>query len=248
MLSNLRPEVETIVLDAVRSVSRQIAAALGDRQGLGAVHIVAHGAAGKVMFVAGEWSAATLREENEELAAIGHALESDGELRLWSCETGLGPAGAQFLEALAETTGANVTATTSPVGAAALGGSWELATRARGVAPQPPLTGRGLKVYAGLLAGVYRIVSGDVPHDPAENVTYVVVNSTDKRVVATFSLPGHANIPKFSITITVPSAAETYEAGRLDEHSKFIPANFTISETSPFSTGLKSAREARHGA
>ena len=96
--------------------------------------------------------------------------------------------------------------------------------------------------------GVRRIVSGDVPHDPAENVTYVVVNSSDKRVVATFSLPGHANIPKFSITVTVPNATETYEAGRLDEHGNFIPANFTISENSPPSTGPMNAGEARHGA
>ena len=95
-------------------------------------------------------------------------------------------------------------------------------------------------------AGFYRIISGDVPHDPAENVTYVVVNSRDKRVVATFPLPGHANIPKFSITVTVPSGTETYEAGRLDEHGKFIPGNFTISD--PFSAGAKGGREARHGA
>ena len=81
---------------------------------------------------------------------------------------------------------------------------------------------------------IRRIVSGDVPHDPAENVTYVVVNSRDKQVVATFFLPGRADkFPKFSIVVTVPSATETYEAGRLDDHGKFIPANFTISETSP---------------
>ena len=88
---------------------------------------------------------------------------------------------------------------------------------------------------------IRRIVSGDVPHDPAENVTYVVVNSRDKRVVATFFLPGRADkFPNFSIVVTVPSATETYEAGRLDDHGKFIPANFTISETSPHG--------ARHGA
>ena len=93
----------------------------------------------------------------------------------------------------------------------------------------------------------YRIVSGDVPHDPAENVSYVVVNSRDKRVVATFSLPGRTNIPKFSITVTVPSASDTYEAGRLDERGKFTPANFTISETSP-STGSMNPGGTRHGA
>ena len=88
-----------------------------------------------------------------------------------------------------------------------------------------------------------RIVSGDVPNDPADNVTYVVVNSRDKQVVATFSLPGHASIPKFAITVSVPSATEIYEAGRLDEQGKFIPADFTISETSPFTP-----RGTRHGA
>jgi hypothetical protein len=96
--------------------------------------------------------------------------------------------------------------------------------------------------------GVRRIVSGDVPSDPAENVTYVVVNSRDQQVVATFMLPGHAaNIRKFSILVTLPSATETYAAGRLDEHGKFIPANFTISETSPI-TGPMKAWETRHGA
>jgi hypothetical protein len=96
---------------------------------------------------------------------------------------------------------------------------------------------------------IRRIVSGDIPHDPAETVTYVVVNSRDKQIVATFFLPGHAaNIPKFSIVVTVPSATETYEAGRLDEHGKFIPANFTISETSPFSTGSSNAGGTRHDA
>src|SRR5438105_13066940 len=96
--------------------------------------------------------------------------------------------------------------------------------------------------------GTYRIVSGDVPRDPAENVAYVVVNSRDKRVVATFSLPGRTNIPKFSITVSVPSAIEAYEAGRLDERGKFIPDNFTLSETHQVILGDIGARAASRGA
>ena len=99
----------------------------------------------------------------------------------------------------------------------------------------------------GASTAVRRIVSGDVPRDPAENVTYVVVDSRDKRVVATFKLPGHANIPKFAIPLTVPSATETYEAGRLDQHGNFIPANFKISETFP-SSGPMNPGGIRHGA
>jgi hypothetical protein len=89
---------------------------------------------------------------------------------------------------------------------------------------------------------VYRVVSGDVPHDSADNVTYVVVNSADKRVVASFKLPGHANIPKFAITVIVPGANDSYEAGRLDDRGNFIPCDFTVSETAPFSTNATGAR------
>jgi hypothetical protein len=248
ILGHLRPGVEAVLLDSVRPAARQIAAALADERDLPAIHIIAHGATGRVAFTAGQWSAEILEEHAEDLTAIGRALAASGELRLWCCETAAGPAGAAFVADLAQASGAGIAAATGLVGAAALGGGWDLAARARTAAMQLPLTGRGLHVYAGLLAGVYRIISGDVPHDPAENVAYVVVNSRDKRVVATFSLPGHANIPKFSITVTVPSATETYEAGRLDEGGNFIAANFTISETSPLSTGSMNAGEARHGA
>jgi hypothetical protein len=225
-----------------------MAAALAGRHGLDSVHVIAHGAPGHVDFTAGDWSAETVAHEAEDLAAIGRALAASGDLRLWSCQTAAGPAGAAFVAGLARASGADIAAATGLVGAAALGGGWDLVAHARTAVMQAPLTGRGLQVYAGVLAGVYRIISGDVPHDPAENVTYVVVNSRDKRVVATFTLPGHANIPKFSITVTVPSGTETYEAGRLDERGNFIPANFTVSETSRLSISPMNAGEARHGA
>ncbi|MER9171980.1 DUF4347 domain-containing protein [Mesorhizobium australicum] len=248
ILSNLKPEVEAILLDSERPAARQMALALEGRDGLDAVHVIAHGAPGRVCFAAGEWSARTLQDDEADLATIGQALGEDGEFMVWSCHAGQGRAGRTFIGALARTVGADIRSATKPVGSAGLGGSWELAVRTRGMPQQPPLTSRGLEAYAGLLAGVRRIVSGDVPHDAAENVTYVVVNSTDKSVVASFSLPGHANIPKFSITVTVPSANETYVAGRLDESGKFRPANFTISENSQFNIGGKDAGEARDDA
>ncbi|QKD18906.1 DUF4347 domain-containing protein [Mesorhizobium sp. NZP2077] len=247
ILRNLRPQVEAIVLDAERPAARQMALALEGRDGLDAVHVIAHGAPGRVCFAAGEWSARTLQYDEADLATIGQALGQDGEFRVWSCYAGQGRAGRAFVEGLAHAVGVGVRAPTKPVGSAALGGSWVFAGRARRVPPQPPLTGRGLEVYAGLLADVYRIVSGDVPHDPAENVTYVVVNSRDKRVVATFSLPGHANIPRFSLKVAVPSESETYEAGRLDELGKFIPADFMISQTSQLGAGRTNAWESPHG-
>ncbi len=152
ILGNLRPEVQAIVLDARWPATRQIAAALAGQEGLDAVHIVAHGAPGRVKFSAGEWSAATLKEAADDFAAIGRALAPDGELRLWSCKTASGDAGEAFIEALSEAVGAEVCASTSLVGAAALGGAWELSARASASMPLPPLTSDGVASYAGVLA------------------------------------------------------------------------------------------------
>ena len=242
ILEGLRPEVEALILDREHPVSRQIADALAGKKDLDAVHVIAHGAPGRVSFAAGEWSAETLAGAADDLAAIRKALRPGGELCLWSCHAGRGDAGEAFINRLAELTGAPIAAAKGLVGATSRGGTWQLDHLTPAL---PPVTSQAVENYVGLLADIRRIVSGDVPHNPAEVVRYVVVNSRDKRVVATFSLPGHANIPKFAIPVIVPSATETYEAGRLDERGKFIPGNFTVSECSPL-TGQINLGGTRH--
>jgi hypothetical protein len=115
------------------------------------LHVIAHGAPGRVSFASGDWSLETLSAESEDFAAIGKALGPDGRLLLWSCRTGAGAAGADFLEGLARKTGADVAAAAGLVGAAARGGAWVLATRTRSDAPEPPLTAAGRAAYAGVL-------------------------------------------------------------------------------------------------
>ena len=123
-----------------------MAEALRDQRGLDAVHVIAHGEPGRVLFSSGLWSAEMLRYEAEDLAAIGRALAPEGELRLWSCNAAAGPSGARFIEHLAETAGAMVAASSERIGAAALGGSWDLTRAARA-----PLTAAGVAGYAGVL-------------------------------------------------------------------------------------------------
>jgi len=113
---SLRPGVEAVLLDGTEPAARQIARALAGRRDLAAVHIMAHGAPGRVSFTAGDWAADTLEAEADDFAAIGRALAADGDLRLWSCQAGAGRAGADFVERLAEATGADVAAATGLVG------------------------------------------------------------------------------------------------------------------------------------
>jgi hypothetical protein len=127
ILLSLRTGVEAILLDSECSPAQQIAAALAGPRGLAIVHVMAHGAPGRMRFTASGWSVETLAQEAEIFAVIGRALGSDGDLRLYSCLVGAGKAG--FIASLARATGACVSAATGLIGAAALGGRWELAVR-----------------------------------------------------------------------------------------------------------------------
>ena len=163
ILGGLRPEVQAIVLDSSRPAARQISAALRGRRGLDAVHVIAHGAPGGVRFAAGEWSAETVAGDADDLASIGCALVDGAELKLWSCHTGAGNEGADFIALLERATGADVAAASGRVGAAAKGGGWRLNSRsARGGNP-PPLAEAALAGYSGLLDDFIQIDSKGAP-------------------------------------------------------------------------------------
>ncbi|WP_167449110.1 DUF4347 domain-containing protein [Mesorhizobium hawassense] len=151
ILCNLRPGIEAIVLDGAIAPARQMAAALSSRERLRAVHVMAHGAPGRVSFAAGEWTADSIADDKADLAVVGQALGAEAELNLWSCEAGAGTAGQVFLSELSRAVGAPVAAATDRVGSQAFGGHWELeASSLRGAAP--PLTDLGMSSYKGVFS------------------------------------------------------------------------------------------------
>jgi hypothetical protein len=239
ILGGLRPGVEAIVLDTARPAAQQIAAALAGRLDLDAVHVIAHGTPGGVSFAAGDWSAETLEEEADDLAAIGRALGTDGDFRLWSCDTGAGAEGAAFVSRLAQTTGADVAAADASVGAVALGGAWELAALASLEPPQPPLTAAGVGAYGGVLATIEITVSGRIPEvstpgSTTGSTTYFVVDKDKSAIVGNITLP---NTPKphsaFRIAVRVPSPSGSFDVGVFNAAGDFVSAGFTVEVPKP---------------
>src|SRR5436190_10282568 len=151
LLRGLRAEVQAVVLRPAGDPVRQMADALDGRDELQAIHIIAHGMPGAIAFTAGALSRETLAAHARDLGRIGEALDAEGELLLWSCETGKGVAGERFVAAIEHATGASVGAATGLVGAAKLGGNWELDTRLSAAAARPPLTPLGMMNYAGFM-------------------------------------------------------------------------------------------------
>src|SRR6185312_4116737 len=91
-----------------------------------AIHIVAHGRAGQIDLGSARLSSANLGGYADALARIGGALNDGGDILLYSCDVARGEAGRSFIEKLADITGADVAGAAHPVGASALGGSFDL--------------------------------------------------------------------------------------------------------------------------
>ncbi|WP_245275625.1 DUF4347 domain-containing protein [Mesorhizobium sp. LNHC229A00] len=217
VLANLRPQVEAILLDSERPAARQIALALEGRDGLDAVHVIAHGAPGLVCFAAGEWSARTLQDDEADLATIGQALGEDGELLLWSCNAGAGAAGTDFVEALSRAAGTPVAAADDLVGSPALGGDWKLNMRTREAAARPPLTPGGIMNYAAVLAvpltstgqGERLTVFGQWPAGTAAGTYFIVLNEGGTlNVVGQFIVPTNFG-GTFAISEALPAGRYT---------------------------------------
>ena len=153
LLAGIRPDVEAVQLSDAEPAPRQMARAVKGREGLEAIHVIAHGRPGEVSFAAGALSLETLDECSRELAEIGRSLR-DGTIQLWSCRTGCDANGAAFVDALARATGAEVAAAMGLVGAAARGGNWVLENPRAATPAAVPLTAMGQAAYAGLFETV----------------------------------------------------------------------------------------------
>jgi hypothetical protein len=225
---HLRVEVEPILFDPCRPAARQMAHVLADEHDLAAIHIIAHGAPGRICFAAGAWSIETLPDNAESLAAIGRALSANGHLRLWSCRTGAGAAGGEFVAGLAQVAGANVSSAKSSVGAASLGGSWTLDSRAGISAQHSPLTAAGIARYAGLLSAVQIMVTGNLPiGSTTGTLTYFIIDKATRTIVSQVVLPDAVSQNhSVALTLTVPSAAASYAIGTFDTDGKFQPSSF----------------------
>jgi Ca2+-binding RTX toxin-like protein len=149
--------IRIVLLDSTQDGLAQIAAALAGESGVGAIHLVSHGSAGRISLGNTGIDAAGLARHAAALAQIGASLDEGGDILLYGCDVGKGAAGGFFLQQLARATGADIAASTDLTGAAALGGNWELEAHVGAV------TAGALeaKQYAGTLA----IIAGTAEPD-----------------------------------------------------------------------------------
>jgi hypothetical protein len=136
-----RPDIEIAPLDTARHAAAQMAAWAVHHRGYDAIHILSHGAPGRLYF-----GRETI-DSPAALASVASALKVGGDLLLYGCNLASGEAGRRFVAELAASSGATVAASTDFTGALALGGNWDLAERTGAL----KAVALRLDEYAGLL-------------------------------------------------------------------------------------------------
>ncbi|MFK8114790.1 MAG: DUF4347 domain-containing protein [Rubripirellula sp.] len=117
---------EIVLLQAGRSGLDQISETLAQRTNVSSIHIVAHGSSGKLELGNQQVDLETIDRSQMQLRAWAQSLTADADILLYGCETGADSRGLQFVQRMAELTGADVAASTDTTGAAAQNADWDL--------------------------------------------------------------------------------------------------------------------------
>ncbi|MBI3896317.1 MAG: DUF4347 domain-containing protein, partial [Acidobacteria bacterium] len=151
LLSDFGINTKVVVLNANEDGFAQVRSALKDVTNLDSIHIVSHGSVGALHLGTTTLTETNLAEHEAELTAIGSALSETGDILLYGCDIAQGEAGAQFIQKLAEFTGADVAASSDLTGTLALGGNATLEASVGEISTAPILAQEALDANGLLL-------------------------------------------------------------------------------------------------
>ncbi|WGV29016.1 ELWxxDGT repeat protein [Halotia branconii] len=129
LVAGVLPNTEVVILDAARDGVEQISEILTQRTGVTSLHLVSHGAPGRIYLGNTQLGQYTLNRYAEQLMHWADALSADAQILLYGCNVARTKLGKTFVQCLSELTGAVVLASDDRTGSAALGGNWELEVR-----------------------------------------------------------------------------------------------------------------------
>lgn len=129
-LANTMPaSAEIVLLDSRANALQDMAHYLAEHRGLEVIHLLSHGAPGRIELGALALCSANLQAQSALLADIGRALQPGGDWLIYGCEVARGEVGQGFVETLARLAQVNVAASRELTGHARHQANWALETR-----------------------------------------------------------------------------------------------------------------------
>ncbi len=151
------PDTEIVILDADRDGVEQISELLAQRSGITSLHIVSHGAPGRVYLGNTELGQHTLNRYAGQLINWARAFNDDAQLLLYGCDVAKTELGKVFVQHLSKLTGTVVLASDNRTGSIALGGDWELEVTTKSSTVALAFESATLEAYSAVLAKPYLV-------------------------------------------------------------------------------------------
>jgi len=147
LVSQFDAGTEYKVLDASYDGLLQIEESLAGKSDYSSIQIISHGSVGAITIGSTVLNSNNLLQYQSQLDNIGHALTDSGDLLLYGCNVGAGRTGQQFVETLAQLTGADVAASDDVTGGVAVGGDWVLELATGTIESVVPIAEKNLQQY-----------------------------------------------------------------------------------------------------
>ncbi|PWD59426.1 hypothetical protein DF209_12200, partial [Pectobacterium polaris] len=152
LVAGIKPGVEVVLIDGSRDGLQQMADWAATHTGYDAIHVFSHGSEGKVNLGTQVLTDSSLKSSDvqAQLAALGAALTTEGDLLLYGCDIAGDANGDAFLVNLALATGADVAASVDVTGSSLIGGDWVLEKHTGDIETQA----MAIDAYSGALATI----------------------------------------------------------------------------------------------
>lgn len=126
LISSVNVAANVLILDRAEDGITQITQALSDYGPVESLHILSHGSAGSLQLGSTFLSWQTLDRYAAALRSWAKTLAAGAEILLYGCEVAADSVGEWFVNQVKALTGAEIAASSSLTGNAALGGDWRL--------------------------------------------------------------------------------------------------------------------------
>ena len=134
--SAMSGKMEVHIIDNINGTEEVESVLASHPEGVDFLHIVSHGTEGEVVIGGESLRSDTIADHADTLARWGTHLNDDAEIALYGCSVAKGAAGKEFLQSLANATGAEVAASIDDTGA---DGDWSLEYSTGGNVPRDVL-------------------------------------------------------------------------------------------------------------
>ncbi|WP_072622069.1 DUF4347 domain-containing protein [Spirulina major] len=150
--AGLLPGATLLTLDRDRDGIAQITDYLHTHSGFRSLHLISHGAPGRLYLGSTRLDRDSLPTYRDALATWRGAFSDRFELLLYGCQVGYGAIGQKFVDALGMVTGAIAAANPTYTGSSHLGGTWNLSTQTAPIQSAIAIAPATQTTYPALLA------------------------------------------------------------------------------------------------